>query len=128
MKIIREMTLGLTNAFLWEHFIPNKASEISPEAYNIIALVILGGVLICWLMERRNPPPSKTKESTARTLTPKQIRNLRKRLGLSGVSFAEALGLTGRHRGLLVYKWESGKKRPGPQSILMMRQLQGRGV
>lgn len=56
-------------------------------------------------------------------MTPSQIRSLRKRLRLSGDAFAESLGLTGRHRGLLVYKWEAGTKKPGPQSTLLMRQL-----
>jgi DNA-binding transcriptional regulator YiaG len=58
-------------------------------------------------------------------MTPNQIRTLRKRLKLSGDAFAAELGLTGKHRGLQVYKWESGKrgKKPGPQTIMLMNIL-----
>ena len=57
-------------------------------------------------------------------MTHYQIRRLRKRLKLTADAFAERLGLRGKHRGLLVYGWESGRKKPGAQSILLMKQLQ----
>lgn len=62
-------------------------------------------------------------------MTPSQIRTLRKRLKLSGDAFAAAVGLTGKHRGLQVYKWESNTrkkshKKPGPQTIMLMKMLQ----
>jgi DNA-binding transcriptional regulator YiaG len=56
-------------------------------------------------------------------LTPSQIRRQRKRLGLTADAFAERLGLKGKHRGLLVYGWESDRKKPGAQSIMLMKQL-----
>jgi DNA-binding transcriptional regulator YiaG len=56
-------------------------------------------------------------------MTPNQIRTLRKRLKLSGDAFAAALGLTGKHRGLTVYKWESGRKNPSSQTLMLMAML-----
>lgn len=56
-------------------------------------------------------------------MTGNQIRDLRKRLRLSGDVFAAALGLTGKHRGLTVYKWEYGKKNPSSQTVLLMNML-----
>jgi DNA-binding transcriptional regulator YiaG len=52
-----------------------------------------------------------------------QIRRQRKAMGLTADKYAERLGLRGKHRGLLVYGWESGRKKPGTQTIFLMKQL-----
>jgi DNA-binding transcriptional regulator YiaG len=56
-------------------------------------------------------------------LTPHQIHSLRTRLKLTADLFAESLGLIGKYRALTVYKWESGSKKPGPQTVLLMKSL-----
>jgi hypothetical protein len=44
-------------------------------------------------------------------------------MNLTADKYAERLGLKGKHRGLLVYRWEAGSRKPGPQTILLMKQL-----
>lgn len=56
-------------------------------------------------------------------MKPSEIRTLRRRLQLSGNAFAAALGLAGKHRAAQVYKWEKGSKKPGPQTLLLMKML-----
>jgi DNA-binding transcriptional regulator YiaG len=56
-------------------------------------------------------------------MTPGQISALRHRLGLSADKFADKRGFLGKNRGLTVYRWESGKRVPSPQTVLLMKQL-----
>jgi DNA-binding transcriptional regulator YiaG len=53
-------------------------------------------------------------------MTPKQIRDLRKKMGLSQDQFAEWSGLTGRGRSRSVYFWEKGKLRPSVNRLKRM--------
>ena len=51
-------------------------------------------------------------------MTPKQIKQLRKKLGESQVKFAERVGV----RQATVAEWETGKKKPSPlaETVLAM--------
>jgi DNA-binding transcriptional regulator YiaG len=52
-------------------------------------------------------------------MTPSQIRNARKRLGLSRSDFAAALGFTGKQKHIKVWRWECGKRKPSAQTITL---------
>jgi DNA-binding transcriptional regulator YiaG len=56
-------------------------------------------------------------------MTPSQIRSLRKKRRETGEQFAAVIGLKGKHRRKTVWAWETGERKPGPQSILLMKQL-----
>jgi transcriptional regulator with XRE-family HTH domain len=56
-------------------------------------------------------------------MTPSQIRDLRKALGLSLDEFAEKLGYEGKHRGYHVYRLETGKCVPDESTIKLMREM-----
>lgn len=56
-------------------------------------------------------------------MTSVEIRTLRKRLGLSTDAFAAALGFTGKNRGANIWRWETGKRNPSPQSIKLMKAM-----
>ena len=56
-------------------------------------------------------------------MTPSQIRALRKKRRETGDQFAAVVGLKGKHRRKTVWAWEAGKRKPGPQSIMIMKQL-----
>jgi DNA-binding transcriptional regulator YiaG len=55
-------------------------------------------------------------------MTPK-IRTLRKKLNLSPEDFATTLGFAGRDRRITVWRWESGRRRPSDQTIMLMRNI-----
>jgi DNA-binding transcriptional regulator YiaG len=59
-------------------------------------------------------------------MTPVQIRTLRKKLKLSPEDFASRLGFTGKDRRITVWRWETGKRRPSPQTLLLMKALLGK--
>jgi DNA-binding transcriptional regulator YiaG len=59
-------------------------------------------------------------------MTPTQIRALRKKLVLSPEDFATALGFTGKGRRITVWRWETGRRRPSPQTLLLMEALLGK--
>ncbi|MGA2882568.1 MAG: helix-turn-helix domain-containing protein [Bryobacteraceae bacterium] len=59
-------------------------------------------------------------------MTPPQIRALRKRLRLSAEDFATALGFTGDHARITVWRWETGRRKPSAQTIALMKQLAAR--
>ena len=47
----------------------------------------------------------------------------RKRLGLSAADFGLLVGATGQS----IYKWETGKAKPGPQALAAIASLRGIG-
>lgn len=59
-------------------------------------------------------------------MTPSQIRALRRGLRLSPEDFAAALGFTGDHARITVWRWETGKRKPSAQAIALMKQMIGR--
>lgn len=59
-------------------------------------------------------------------MTPTQIRTLRRKLKLSPEEFAFRLGFTGKDRRITVWRWENRKRRPSPQTILLMHQYRYR--
>jgi DNA-binding transcriptional regulator YiaG len=56
-------------------------------------------------------------------MTTTQIRTLRKRLKLSPEDFASSLSFTGKGRRITVWRWENGRRRPSPQTVLLMKAL-----
>jgi DNA-binding transcriptional regulator YiaG len=56
-------------------------------------------------------------------MTPAKLRAARKRLGLSRDEFALRLGFTGDDRRRTVSRWESGERKPSPQTITLIQQL-----
>jgi DNA-binding transcriptional regulator YiaG len=56
-------------------------------------------------------------------MTPAQIRALRKTLKLSPEDFAARLGFTGKGRRITVWRWETGRRRPSQQTVLLMKNL-----
>lgn len=56
-------------------------------------------------------------------MTPAQIKSLRKRLRLSPEDFAAALGFSGDHARITVWRWEAGRRKPTAQTVALMRQL-----
>jgi DNA-binding transcriptional regulator YiaG len=56
-------------------------------------------------------------------MTPTQIRTLRKKLTLSPEVFATALGFAGEDRRITLWRWEKGKRKPSPQTVLLMKGL-----
>ena len=56
-------------------------------------------------------------------MTPAEIRTLRKRLKLSTDQFAAALGFTGKNRAANIWRWETKKRNPSPQSIKLMKAM-----
>jgi DNA-binding transcriptional regulator YiaG len=56
-------------------------------------------------------------------MTPSQVRRLRKRLGLSPEDFAAALGFSGDHVRITVWRWETGKRKPSAQTVALMKLL-----
>lgn len=53
-------------------------------------------------------------------MNPSEIKDIRKRLGLTADQFAERLGLTGKHRARTVFKWERGVYTPSKLRQEMM--------
>jgi DNA-binding transcriptional regulator YiaG len=56
-------------------------------------------------------------------MTPDQIRALRNRLKLSPEDFAAAFGFTGNDRRITVWRWDTGKRMPSHQTVMLMKQL-----
>lgn len=56
-------------------------------------------------------------------MTPYRIRTLRKKLKLSSKEFGERIGLIGEHARITVWRWETGRRKPSPQTIILMKQL-----
>lgn len=56
-------------------------------------------------------------------ITPREIREIRTRLGMTYRQLAAALGLPGRRALNTVYRWERGLKAPSPASVEAMRRL-----
>jgi DNA-binding transcriptional regulator YiaG len=56
-------------------------------------------------------------------VTPGAIRSARRRVGMSHREFAEALGFAGKQSHITVWRWESGKRMPSPQTITLIKQL-----
>jgi DNA-binding transcriptional regulator YiaG len=56
-------------------------------------------------------------------MTPAAIRSARKRLALSRDNFALRLGFTGDDRRRTVSRWESGERKPSPQTVTLIKQL-----
>jgi DNA-binding transcriptional regulator YiaG len=56
-------------------------------------------------------------------VTPSQIRGLRGKLKLSPDEFAEELRFTGEDTRITVWRWESGKRTPSDQTLILMQQL-----
>jgi DNA-binding transcriptional regulator YiaG len=56
-------------------------------------------------------------------MTPAAIRTLRKRLHLSPEEFAAALGFTGPHARITVWRWETGRRNPSVQTIALIKLL-----
>lgn len=56
-------------------------------------------------------------------MKPQEIRTLRKSLGLSVKQFAAALGFTGKHASVTVYRWETGARKPSIQTVKLMELL-----
>ncbi len=61
--------------------------------------------------------------SKSKAWTPTQIKNLRKKLKMTGSEFARALAFTGKNAKITVFRWESGLRTPSPQTIELMKQL-----
>jgi DNA-binding transcriptional regulator YiaG len=59
----------------------------------------------------------------------REIKKLRKSLGLTAREFASELGFTGEHRHITVYRWERSEKPqiPSPQTVILMRKMKSRG-
>ena len=55
-----------------------------------------------------------------RIMTPKQIKELRERLGLSRTEFAARLGLTES----AIHYWEHGERKPSGTALTLMRMLE----
>jgi DNA-binding transcriptional regulator YiaG len=43
---------------------------------------------------------------------------------MTGDQFGTAVGLTGRNRRKTVWAWEAGKRKPGTQTIMLMKHVQ----
>jgi len=56
-------------------------------------------------------------------MTPSAIRAFRKKLKLSPRDFGVELGCAEKSARITVWRWETGKRKPGPQTILLMRQI-----
>jgi len=84
----------------------------------------INGVVCHWdtLKPVRGADIVQGNEYTVKTL-PIIIRDIRKRLDLSADKFAEALGFTGKNRAITVYRWETGKRKPSPQAMQLMKAL-----
>jgi DNA-binding transcriptional regulator YiaG len=56
-------------------------------------------------------------------LTPSQIRALRRNLKLLPEEFADQLGFAGDNRRITVWRWETGKRKPSEQTVMLMKRL-----
>jgi DNA-binding transcriptional regulator YiaG len=56
-------------------------------------------------------------------MTPLKIQALRKRLRLSPEDFGTALGFTGPHARITVWRWETGRSKPSTQTVALMKLL-----
>jgi DNA-binding transcriptional regulator YiaG len=56
-------------------------------------------------------------------MTASQIRAIRKPLCLSSEDFAVELGFGGEHARITIWRWETRRRKPVPQTIALMRQL-----
>jgi DNA-binding transcriptional regulator YiaG len=59
---------------------------------------------------------------------PSQIRTFRKRLRLSSEDFAAALGFSGEHARITVWRWETGKRKPSAQTVVLMKHLLAKAI
>jgi len=57
-------------------------------------------------------------------MTSSQIRVLRKKLKLSRTDVGLELGFAEKIARITIWRWETGKRRPSQQTILLMRQVQ----
>jgi DNA-binding transcriptional regulator YiaG len=80
--------------------------------------------------------PAKMKSSSIPTVRrpsgasidgPSQIRALRKKRKLSLEELASRIGFKGTNARITVWRWETGKRKPSEQTIMLMRQLTRRG-
>ncbi len=55
-----------------------------------------------------------------------QTRILRGRLRLSPEEFAAALGFGCEHARITVWRWETGRRKPSSQTIMLMKELASR--
>jgi DNA-binding transcriptional regulator YiaG len=56
-------------------------------------------------------------------MTPTQIHRLRKSLGLTQDAFAAELGFDGKHRNVLVHKWEAGITKPSHLALKVLERM-----
>lgn len=53
-------------------------------------------------------------------MKPEEIKDLRKRLGLTAAELAEQLGVIGN----TIYQWEMGRRRPSKAAAILLRRLE----